>query len=666
MPHPPAVSPAIPDYQLLTLIGRGSYGDVWLARGITGAHCAIKVIWRARFQDEQTYLSELRGLRHFAAISLIEDGQLALLHVGHNETEGYLYYVMEAADDASGGAIAPETYVPNTLAEALRRRGRICPSQALAIAAALAHALAGLHARGLVHRDIKPSNIIFVAGRAKLADIGTIGIITTEQTVAGTPGYAPPEGPGTTAADVFSLGKVIYEIAMGLDRRDFPRLPHGFETWPDRILLLELNEIIVQACDPSPARRHPDASSLLDEIRGLKAGQSVRQKRRRKQTLLTGGLGLITATAVLVGAALIPYAVRERRRRPREAYQNALNRAALALELNDPARAREELLAVRPTSPASDPRGFEWYALWNDAVIRIRSSRTGLTPATDRRPALCVSGDGSRLAVTGPGPSLNLVSVGSLLPVAAVETGAQPAGFLRDDSVLAWSEAGTVHTWRSAEGLREVARLGMGRGVRLLTLALDGSLFAAAGVDGDLEIWDAQGPKLRHAIRAHPDRRITGLAVSQRGELVATADEAGRLRIWNAATGVSQANVLSAAGVRTMAFGPDAAHLALVLESGMLELRRTPDLEMVNRARGGRYGIHALSFDPNGRRLIAGDATGGLTVYDTTDWSEVVRLPTGDTHSPIQSLAFSSDGQVLAAQLADGSFTVWMLTRDTP
>ena len=63
------MKPPIPDYELLRLIGRGSYGDVWLARGITGLHRAIKVVWRSRFQDDKPYLAELRGLRHFAAIS---------------------------------------------------------------------------------------------------------------------------------------------------------------------------------------------------------------------------------------------------------------------------------------------------------------------------------------------------------------------------------------------------------------------------------------------------------------------------------------------------------------------------------------------------------------------------------------------------------------------
>ena len=665
MTLPLPIRPDIADYRLLTLIGRGSYGDVWLARGFTGPHRAIKVVWRNRFEDDKPYLGELRGLQHFAAISLTEAGQLALLHVGYNEAAGFFYYVMEAADDAGGGPIDPATYVPNTLAEALRRRGRISAAQTLGIAASLAEALAGLHARGLVHRDIKPSNIIFVAGAAKLADIGTVGSITSDQAVAGTPGYAPLEGPGTTAADVFSLGKVIYEILMGLDRASFPRLPPGFETWPDRILLLELNEIIAKACDPSPARRHPDGSSLLDENRDLQSGRSVRQLRRRPQAMRTSAVGLAAAVALLV-VTLVPFMISERWQRPREYYQYALSRAALALELGDPIRAQKELLAARSAPAASDPRGLEWYALWNEAALRTPNTETAPNPAEDRRHALNISRDGRQVAVTGPGPVISLIATGSLQPIASVGTGARPAGFLPDDSVLAWSDSGTLHTWSAQNGLREVAHLVMGRSVRLLTLATDGSLFAAAGADGILEIWDAPGSRLRHTINAHPGKRITGLAVSHHGELIATVGEDFHLRIWRTASGILEADALAPAGVRALAFGPGARHLALALESGGLELRRTPDLGMVARIETGGTGFHAVAFDLEGRRLLAGEATGALAVYDTNDWSEVARLPAGAGRGPIQSLAFSEDGRTLAAQLADGSLRVWPLTEQAP
>jgi serine/threonine protein kinase len=90
----------------------------------------------------------------------------------------------------------------------------------IALGADLALALAGLHAHGLVHRDIKPSNVIFVGGAPKLADIGLVTATISAQTFVGTEGFVPPEGPGTPAADVFSLGKLLYEISTGLDRHD--------------------------------------------------------------------------------------------------------------------------------------------------------------------------------------------------------------------------------------------------------------------------------------------------------------------------------------------------------------------------------------------------------------------------------------------------------------
>jgi TolB-like protein/cytochrome c-type biogenesis protein CcmH/NrfG len=288
-------APQVPDYELVRIIGRGSYGDVWLARGLTGLWRAIKIVWRERFTDAGPFEREFKGLKEFAAISLGDSIQMALLHVGRNDAAGFFYYVMELADDVERGpAIEPASYVPLTLGALRQVRGRQLAPESIRLGVAVARALASLHAHGLVHRDIKPSNIILVGGVPKLADIGLVAMMTTAQTFVGTEGYIPPEGPGAPGADVFALGKVLFELSTGLDRQEFPQLPPELNRLPDRRGLLELNEIILRACDPLPEKRYRDGAALLVDLAALDAGHSLRGRRQRRRVL-----GAATAAAVM-------------------------------------------------------------------------------------------------------------------------------------------------------------------------------------------------------------------------------------------------------------------------------------------------------------------------------------------------------------------------------
>jgi serine/threonine protein kinase len=276
--------PSISDFTLLRMIGRGSYGDVWLARSLTGVYRAIKIVFRDRFTDSAPFEREFNGLKRFTAMSLPEAAHLALLHVGQNETHGYFYYVMELADDVeTGREVDPELYQPLTLKELSGRRKRLPAGECVPIAVELTRALAGLHLRGLVHRDIKPSNIIIVGGLPKLADIGLVASSTDARTFVGTEGYVPPEGPGKPSADVFALGKVIYELSTGLAREDFPRLPEELRELPDREAIVELNEVVLVACDSMESRRYPDASAMMEDLLELQAGCSLRHKRSRSR-----------------------------------------------------------------------------------------------------------------------------------------------------------------------------------------------------------------------------------------------------------------------------------------------------------------------------------------------------------------------------------------------
>ena len=375
----------IADLELIRLIGSGSYGDVWLAQAVTGAFRAVKVVWRNRFQDVRPYEREFEGITRFATVSLREPSQLALLHAGRNEAEGYFYYVMELADDLERGReIIPETYGPLTLKEYAQKHGGVLPAaNVVTLGVQLARALGTLHAAGLVHRDIKPSNVIFVGGVPKLADVGLVANASAQLTFVGTEGFVPPEGPGAPAADVFSLGKVLYELATGCDRHEFPRLPAGLAGKSDRHEFLELNEVILRACEPETKSRFADAGALLEELLLLQAGKSVRRLRNAERRL-TRTLRVAAALAVIAAVAGTGAWVERRRANEemqlraqaeaerdalaqRTVYAATLAQAQRALEQEDFGRARRLLEEVRPKTGQPDIRGCEWPVLWAQA-----------------------------------------------------------------------------------------------------------------------------------------------------------------------------------------------------------------------------------------------------------------------------------------------------------
>ncbi len=467
----PAPPSAIPDYELLRLIGRGSYGDVWLARGVTGVYRAIKIVWRARFADAQPYEREFKGLTEFAAISLEESRQLALLHVGR--TPEFFYYVMELADDVTRGReIDPASYVPHTLKDICSTGRGLPAAEAVRLAVDLAQALAGLHAHGLVHRDIKPSNVIFVSGVPKLADIGLVATASAALTFVGTEGYVPPEGPGAPAADVFSLGKVLYELSTGLERNEYPRLPADLHTRPDRKELLELNEIVIRACAPHPENRYVDAAALLDELRLLQAGKSVRRlratERRLGRALRLAAVLAITAAVAGAGAwiehrrAADAEAERDALRRRTE-YMAEVSQTRIALGDHDYGGARTLLAAVVPKHGEPDLRGLEWGVLQRqakgDPCLVVRESG----PAINR---ISASPDRSLYAVHDDSGALALYRTENHTEVRRIQDVDSFVGFSSDGLFLIGTAKGSrwkPRRWHVVDGNPEMATADMTR-----------------------------------------------------------------------------------------------------------------------------------------------------------------------------------------------------------
>lgn len=344
-PSPEVIFPGekiVTDHELVRRIGRGSYGTVWLARNALGTYRAVKIVSRAQFEDEQPYEREFRGIEKFEPVSRSHEGLVDILQIGRNDQLGCFYYVMELADDVepernggvvelwrdaktklngppaaqgpkSFGAISPNTrpldhfissYFPRTLRSELQRRGRLTVDECLSIGLILTSALEHLHKSGLVHRDIKPSNIIFVNGVPKLADIGLVADTSEAKSFVGTMGFIPPEGPGAPSADLYSLGKVFYEMSTGRDRQDFPQLPADLREFPNPEAMVEFNEILLKACETEPSRRYQSAGEMGADLDLLLRGRSVKRKRARQRNFSIAKKMSLAASLIAIAGAL--------------------------------------------------------------------------------------------------------------------------------------------------------------------------------------------------------------------------------------------------------------------------------------------------------------------------------------------------------------------------
>ncbi|HEX3619940.1 MAG TPA: bifunctional serine/threonine-protein kinase/formylglycine-generating enzyme family protein [Candidatus Udaeobacter sp.] len=287
--------PIIPDHELLRVIGRGAYGEIWLARTVTGAFRAVKIVYRSTFESERAFLREFEGMSAFEPISRAHAGFINILHVGR--TADYLYYTMELADDhLAGRRIDILSYEPRTLKNDLARHKRLSADDSIRLGLSLTEALEALHARGLTHRDIKPSNIIFIEGVPKLADIGLVAA-SGQQSFVGTEGYVPPEGPGTPCADIYSLGKLLYETCTGKDRLDFPEIDSELSTRPDRERLLQLNDVLTKACANDPRKRYTSAAEMHRDLAALERGERPK-KSRAKIFVVTVALLLLAMAGI--------------------------------------------------------------------------------------------------------------------------------------------------------------------------------------------------------------------------------------------------------------------------------------------------------------------------------------------------------------------------------
>lgn len=287
--------PRIHDHEVLRLIGRGAYGEVWLARSVTGALRAVKVVWRADYDYPEAFEREFEAIKRYEPVSRKHAGLVPILQVGRSEDESFYYYVMELADDVEKGRdITPESYRPLTLMARMHKDKRLPASECIEHGATIAEALHFMHQNGLIHRDVKPSNLIFTEGVCRLADIGLVALLG-QRSFVGTEGFVAPEGPGTAQSDIFSLGMVLYEASTGKDRLDFPDLPSSRETGEGVALWRRLHDAVCRACAQHSRDRFESALQMAKALRG--EALPMRPRTRRHALLALGGFVLLAVIA---------------------------------------------------------------------------------------------------------------------------------------------------------------------------------------------------------------------------------------------------------------------------------------------------------------------------------------------------------------------------------
>jgi WD40 repeat protein len=588
------------DYELLTEIARGGMGAVYRARQLSlNRIVALKVVLAgrlasaaevARFKAEAEAVA---NLDHPHIVPIYEVG----------EHEGHHFFSMKLIE---GGSLA-QTVGSGLWAVGSKDR----QTESARLMATAARAVHHAHQRGILHRDIKPGNILLdLQGQPHVTDFGLARRVeggsglSQSGAIIGTPSYMAPEQAAasknlSTAADVYGLGAVFYELLTG-------QPPFAAETPLETLMLVvqkepaaprtltpsldrDLETICLKCLDKSPARRYGSAEALADDLERWLHGEPIRARRsgalerawkwaRRRPAVAALAALLLLAVGVGVGGVVWQWqeALAARREAVVKAEDEAKARIAadVAAGVADKARIaaeNSEKAADRAKGEAQNAAARETQARIDavrdrDAKERAMKQIQGMRLAADAADAMTRdSGLALLLAVEGvqQHPShLTWTTLNKAFDECREEQvvrGPQSGGHFVSASfdhegklrILAEDPFG-VPIVRQGDGTWKMLQ-GPGRLFSHFRLSPDGKRVVSrlSGVtvlihdddereylytDRVAHLWDAATGKELMRFRKHKDR-IVSAEVSPDGKTVLTASWDGTARLWDAATG---------------------------------------------------------------------------------------------------------------------------------
>jgi len=642
--------PAIDGYEILGKLGRGGMGVVYRARQVRlNRSCVLKMILggaHAGAEAVARFLAEAEAVARLQHPNIVQ-----IHHIG--EADGLPFFELE--------------YIPGGSLDR-RLSGTPWPvRRAAELVEPLARGVAEAHRLGIVHRDLKPGNVLLATdGTPKLTDFGMAKSLaadsglTRTDSIMGSPSYMGPEqAEGHTqhagpAADVYSLGAILYELLTGgppfrgttaleiLDQvkntepvppsRLVPGLPRDVET------------IALKCLQKEPEKRYDSAAAVAEDLRRFLGGEPIVARpvplweRAWRWCRRHPAPAALTAAVVLVAALGLSGILWQ------------WNEAVKARDLEAKARRETEttLVDMYTTSgiSAGDQGEQARAALWFASAARLAKADP------DRRLANAVRArTWGRRAFT----PLRAVVADTSWPGGLVF---HPGGrYLITRTVVDGKTRDASNALWDLEAERSLLFPGGLTAVPAAVWAPDGRALAVGGPEGDVVV--ARFPEGEKATRIQFPGRIRLLSYSADGRYLAIAG-GNFARVWDIrARAFATPELLHPAAVTTLAFHPEGRILAtgcsenqarLFAVSGDSDKPLWPPVP--HRQESGSV-WYPVFFSPplfveGGRGLITYSGKGGLSWRAVETGAEVRSLDSPELSGNIAATDLSPDGRYLA------------------